>query len=239
MLAGLSEQLLPDGRHAGCERHLFLVDQRGERRAVSHLWPQGTPASRRSSAHCRAGPRHSRETSARPRAPCRRDQSPWCPRAPSHSCAARWSDDRTTRPWGCRSCPRCSTANSRSGRRDRAFHAIQRSIRTRVLRAAVRHGALTPEVATNLGHWAHGGGSSLHAEVLIEAENRPALERLLRYRARPGFASERLEERGDERSRYTLPKPITDGNTALTLRPLELLDRWRRAWCRAAAWACH
>ena len=116
---------------------------------------------------------------------------------------------------------------------DADFQAVQQHIRTRVLRAAVRHGALTQEAAEDLGHWAHGGGFSLHAEVLIESDDRPALERLLRYCARPAFASERLEvlgqgadtERGDERIRYTLPKPGPDGQTSLTLTPLELLER--------------
>jgi hypothetical protein len=116
---------------------------------------------------------------------------------------------------------------------DADFQAVQRSLRTRCLRAAVRHGALTQEAAEDLSHWAHGGGFSLHAGVLIEADDRPALERLLRYCARPAFAGERLEvlgqgddtERGDERIRYTLPKPSPDGRTSLTLTPLELLDR--------------
>jgi hypothetical protein len=50
-------------------------------------------------------------------------------------------------------------------------------------------------------------------------------ERLLRYCARPAFASERLNELGDERIRYTFSKPRPDGQTALTLTPPELLDR--------------
>ena len=116
---------------------------------------------------------------------------------------------------------------------DQDFQAVQRAIRRRVLRAAVRYGALTREAAQDLSHWAHGGGFSLHAGVLIDAEDRPALERLLRYCARPAFASERLEVVGqgaerdceDERIRYTLPKPRPDGTTSLTLTPLELFDR--------------
>jgi hypothetical protein len=118
--------------------------------------------------------------------------------------------------------------------READFQAVQGRIRTRVLRAAVRHGALTEEAAEDLRHWAHGGGFSLHAGVLIEANDRAALERLLRYCARPAFASERLEvltgqgddtEQHDERIRYTFPKPMPDGQTCLTLTPLELLDR--------------
>jgi len=107
-----------------------------------------------------------------------------------------------------------------------AVSAVQRRIRSRVLRIALRHGALTPEVAADLAHWGHGGGFSLHAAVRIEAEDRAGLERLLRYCARPAFASERLAWNGhDQPVRYTLPKPLPSGQTALTLAPLELLDR--------------
>ena len=60
----------------------------------------------------------------------------------------------------------------------------------------------------------------------IEAEDRAGLERLLRYCARPAFASERLSWDGsDQPVRYTLPKPLPSGQTELALAPLELLDR--------------
>jgi hypothetical protein len=107
-----------------------------------------------------------------------------------------------------------------------ATGTVQRRIRSRVLRAAVRHGALTPEVAADLARWGHGGGFSLHAAVRIEAEDRAGLERPLRYCARPAFASERLSwARHDQPVRYTLPKPLPSGQIELTLAPLELLDR--------------
>ena len=100
-----------------------------------------------------------------------------------------------------------------------------------------RHGYLSAETVAELKHWDHGGGFSVHAGVLIEAEDRAALERLLRYCARPAFASERLEwesegsdgthavHSGEPRVRYTLPKPGRDGQTVLVLTPLEFLDR--------------
>ena len=104
--------------------------------------------------------------------------------------------------------------------------AVQRRIRTRVLRIAVRQGALTPDVAADLARWGHGGGFSLHAAVRIDAEDRAGLERLLRYCARPAFASERLSWDGsDQPVRYSLPKPLPTGQTELALTPLELLDR--------------
>ena len=107
-----------------------------------------------------------------------------------------------------------------------ATGTVQRRIRSRVLRIAVRHGALTPEVAADLARWGHGGGFSLHAAVRIEAEDRAGRERLLRDCARPAFASERLTWDGpDQPVRYTLPKPLPSGQTELALAPLELLDR--------------
>ena len=116
------------------------------------------------------------------------------------------------------------------------FTAVQRAIRHRVLRTAGRHGCLRPEAIADLESWEHGGGFSVHAGVLVEAEDRAALERLLRYCARPAFASERLEwECGDStasatrvaepRVRYMLPKPDRNGQTELVLTALQFLDR--------------
>jgi len=76
--------------------------------------------------------------------------------------------------------------------------AVQRRIRCRVLRIAVHHGALTAEAASDLARWGHGGGFSLHAAVRIAAADRAGLERLLRYCARPAFASERLTWDGSD-----------------------------------------
>jgi hypothetical protein len=59
-----------------------------------------------------------------------------------------------------------------------------------------------------------------------EAKDRAGLERLLRYCARPVFASVRLSwVREGERLRYQLPKPRADGQSVLELTPFELLDR--------------
>ena len=70
------------------------------------------------------------------------------------------------------------------------------------------------------------GGFSSHAAVFIKAADQPGLERLLRYCARPAFASERFCWGGsDQPVRYSLTKPLPTGQTELTLTPLELLDR--------------
>lgn len=71
---------------------------------------------------------------------------------------------------------------------------IQARVRTRLLRALTRRNLLEREDARVMAEWEHGGGFSLDASVRIEAEDRDGLERLLRYRARPAFALERLRK---------------------------------------------
>ena len=78
--------------------------------------------------------------------------------------------------------------------------------------------------------WQASGGFSIDASVHIPARDRAGLERLLRYCARPPFALERLEATGDgapggERIVYRLSHPAPDGTTALSLTPLEFLER--------------
>ena len=74
-------------------------------------------------------------------------------------------------------------------------------------------------------NWEHGGGFSLNAEVRVPSRDRAGLERLLRYGARPLFAGERLVwAEPDQRLVYHLPQPRPDGQTALSLTPLEFLD---------------
>ena len=71
--------------------------------------------------------------------------------------------------------------------------------------------------------WEHEGGFSLNADVTVAAHG---LERLLRYCARPIFASERLQWiEKDQRLVYRLPKPKSDGQTVLYLTPMEFLDK--------------
>ena len=74
--------------------------------------------------------------------------------------------------------------------------------------------------------WGHEGGFSLNADVTVAAWDRAGLECLLRYCARPIFASERLQWiEKDQRLVYRLPKPRPDGQTILYLTPLEFLDK--------------
>jgi hypothetical protein len=93
-----------------------------------------------------------------------------------------------------------------------AIARVQQQTRRRVLKLFERR-AVLPEEATELMlGWEHHGGFSLHAEVWVESWDRPGLERLLRYCARPIFAGERLAwVEPDERLIYYLPKPPPTG----------------------------
>ena len=102
---------------------------------------------------------------------------------------------------------------------------IQRNIRRRLLRALTRRGLLEPQVAEEMAVWDHSGGFSLDAGVRIEAEDRPGLERLLRYCARPVFALERLRQIDPEHLVYESNKPGLGGSVSLLLTPLELIER--------------
>jgi hypothetical protein len=68
-------------------------------------------------------------------------------------------------------------------------------------------------------------GFSLHAKVRIEGHDRPGLERLCRYIARPAIASERLSIDPDGRVIYRLRRPWSDGTSAIVSEPLAFLER--------------
>ncbi len=57
--------------------------------------------------------------------------------------------------------------------------AVQREVRTRVLRLFARRGIIPPEVAAEMRKWEHGGGFSLNAAVRIEATDRKGLVKTL------------------------------------------------------------
>jgi hypothetical protein len=102
---------------------------------------------------------------------------------------------------------------------------VHAKVRRRLLRALTRRGVLEPEDAETMANWAHGGGFSLDASVRIEGADRPGLERLLRYCARPAFALERLREIDAEHLVYESIKPGPGGGVSVMLTPLELIGR--------------
>jgi len=68
-------------------------------------------------------------------------------------------------------------------------------------------------------------GFNVHAKVVVDGRDRPRLERLCRYLARPPIAKDRLERTSDGRLRYELKKPWRDGTVAVFLEPLDLMAR--------------
>jgi len=68
-------------------------------------------------------------------------------------------------------------------------------------------------------------GFNLHANVAVHAEDRPRLERLARYCARPPIAMERLEPHADGRVLFRFKRPWRDGTTHVVMDPLELLEK--------------
>ena len=62
-------------------------------------------------------------------------------------------------------------------------------------------------------------GFSLHANVAIAASDRPGLERLCCYTARPPIATERLSSRSDGRLAYRFERPGSNGTTHIILEP--------------------
>lgn len=103
---------------------------------------------------------------------------------------------------------------------------LQEAVRGQVLDLFEKQGLLDQEAAANMRGWQHAGGFSLDASIRIEAWDRGGLERLLRYCARPPFASERLSwEKRSGRVIYELPKPRPNTPGAILLNPLELIDR--------------
>jgi hypothetical protein len=62
---------------------------------------------------------------------------------------------------------------------------MQANMRKRILRAFVARGHIEAHDAKDMTAYAHGGGFSVDAGVLIEATDCAGLERLLRYCARP------------------------------------------------------
>ena len=107
---------------------------------------------------------------------------------------------------------------------------VETSLRKRILRAFVGRGLLESFEAKEMLGYRH-SGFSVDAGVCIEANDRAALERLLRYCARPPFAMERLRKAGSELVyRYAKPysEPGNDKRGArvdeLILTPLALID---------------
>ena len=95
-------------------------------------------------------------------------------------------------------------------------------IQKRILKLFGQRGWIAKEDAQDMLLWKH-SGFSLNASVRIEAWDREGLERLIRYCARPPFASENLKW-NRELLVYWLPKP-TEGLQSIQLSVLEFFDK--------------
>ena len=112
-----------------------------------------------------------------------------------------------------------------------AVAQVQTDLRRRILRAFVGRGLLESCDAKDMLAYQH-SGFSVDAGVCIQAHDRAALERLLRYCARPPFAMDRLRKEGAAlvyRCAKQHSEPASDKRGAradeLHLTPLELIDR--------------
>ena len=118
-----------------------------------------------------------------------------------------------------------------SGINETAMAQVHATLRRRILRAFVGRGPLESCDAKEMLPYQH-SGFSVDAGVRIEAHDRAALERLLRYCARSPFSMERLRKAGAAlvyRCARQHREPTTDKCGAkadeITLTPLELIDR--------------
>jgi len=68
-------------------------------------------------------------------------------------------------------------------------------------------------------------GYSLHADRLVDTDDRDGLERLARYGARSPVANSRLSLDPSDRVVLSLNRPLHDGRTALAFTPLDFLRR--------------
>jgi hypothetical protein len=112
-----------------------------------------------------------------------------------------------------------------------AVAQVQTTLQKRILRAFVSRGLQESCDAKDMLAYPH-SGFSVDAGVCIEAHDRAALERLLRYCARPPFACGRLRQEGSAlvyRCAKQRSEPRSDKRGAradeLHLTPLELIAR--------------
>lgn len=99
----------------------------------------------------------------------------------------------------------------------------QDSIQKRVLRYFGKRKFFDKEMIEKMLSYEN-SGFSLNANIWIPSWDREGLERLIRYCARPCFASENLRWNGPWIN-YRFPKPARDGKRFIRIEPLELIDR--------------
>ena len=88
---------------------------------------------------------------------------------------------------------------------------------------AGRKGWIDKREAEDMLRWEH-SGFSLHGAACVESWDREGLDKLLRYCARPPFASENIKFRKGKVT-YTVVKPTSSGMKQVQFDPVEFIDR--------------
>ena len=112
-----------------------------------------------------------------------------------------------------------------SGLDDAAFRQVQAITRRRILRLFVRRGLIDKADGDEMAAQKHDGGFSLDASIRIEADDRPGLERLLRYCARPPFSLQNLHQLDEGHLVYHNPKPHPGTPSDLVMTPLLMIGK--------------
>jgi len=99
----------------------------------------------------------------------------------------------------------------------------QESIQKRVLRYFCNRKFFDKDEMQNMLAYEN-SGFSLDASVKVESFDKEALERLIRYCARPPFNSENIRVH-NSLINYRFPKPSHDGRLFMTLDPLDFMER--------------
>ena len=114
---------------------------------------------------------------------------------------------------------------------DNDIHDVQERVRLRVLKGFKRWKLLKNHEVENMKTWQGGGGFSVDGSVQLHKNDRKGLERLLRYCARPVFASERLQQISDNTLIYNPDKQWKNSNGQsyvqhpISLSPIEFIEK--------------
>ena len=114
---------------------------------------------------------------------------------------------------------------------DKDIREVQERVRQRVLKGFKRWKLLKDYEVENMKSWQGGGGFSVDGSVQLHKNDRKGLERLLRYCARPIFASEKLEQISDNLLIYKPDKQWKSSNGhsyaqhPITLSPIEFIEK--------------
>ncbi len=114
---------------------------------------------------------------------------------------------------------------------DKDIHEVQERVRLRVLKAFKRWKLIKDYEADNMKSWQGGVGFSVDGSVKLHKNDSKGLERLLRYCARPVFASERLQQLSNNLLIYKPDKQWKNSNGqsyaqhSITISPVEFIEK--------------